>query len=231
MLGKPSEAAGVRTCRPRFAAAAELGDLGAARGRGTLPGPLEPVDTEVSGPRLVEAHQGPVSGTLSWGLVALRHGGRAWNGSSLPEPVCWMSLGVRGGSPLRSAGTHMRSGPGFLGTCCQSLELGRPPGALSQKGAEGAGSRGMRMLLGQLEGQVRCAGPGFLQGHRGWPQSGSTVIECLLRPPLAQGGQGYREGRGTVPPPFQLSQCFCSSPRWLSPFPGILGSCECFMSW
>ena len=142
------------------------------------------------------------------------------------------SLGVRGGhlGPLGSAGTHVHSGPRFLGTCLQSLELGKPPGTLSQKGAEGAGSRGMRMLLGQLEGQVRCAGPGFLQGHRGWPWSGSTVIECPLRPPLTQGGQGYREGRGTVPP-FQLSQYICSSPRWPSPFPGILGSCEGFMSW
>lgn len=41
--------------------------------------------------------------------------------------------------------------------------VGEPPGALSQKGAEGAGSRGRKMLLGPLEGKVRCVGPGFLQ--------------------------------------------------------------------
>lgn len=121
-----------------------------------------------------------------------------------------MSLGVPGSDPgpLGLAGTHVPLGPRFLGSCCQSLELGKPLGALSQKGAEGAGNRGMRMLLGQLEGQVWCIGPGFLQGHRRWPWSGSTVIECRLRPHLAQGVPELHAGARDYAPSFPAFSVF-----------------------
>ena len=143
------------------------------------------------------------------GPCCLKTRGRAWSGSSLPEPVCWMSLGVPGGhpGPLGSAGTHVHSGPRFLGTCCQSLELGKPLGAFRGKAGE-AGSRGMRMLLGQLEGQVWCIGPGFLQGHRRWPWSGSTVIECPLRPHLTQGIPELQAGVRDYAPSFPTFSVF-----------------------
>ena len=99
--------------------------------------------------------------------------------------------GVRGGDPGPPGPVGNRVCSRVLGNPPPEPGGGEPPGALSQKGAEGAGSRGTRMLLGPWRDRFAVLGLGSC---RGWPRSGSTVAECPLRPPLAQGGPGYKEG-------------------------------------